>query len=107
MSTSDVTFTEAIEEPVPALNDRQVPHVTHPRTVPLPTSELFLPNGNVHIKNLRDQFFHEGKLLKEDVLILLERAEKLFEVEPNVVRVKSPITSRNFRNIFIIYYMNI
>lgn len=94
--STDVIFTEAIEEPVPALNDRQVPHVTHPRTVPLPTSDLFLPNGNIHIKNLRDQFFHEGRLLKEDVMTLLDRAEKLFEVEPNVIQVKSPITSLEF-----------
>lgn len=45
---------------------------------------------------LKFHFFHEGRLTEEQALYILEHATKIFSNEPNMVLVKSPVTSAYF-----------
>ena len=42
---------------------------------------------------LKTHFFQEGRLTEEQALCILEHATKIFSREPNMVPVKSPVTS--------------
>lgn len=42
---------------------------------------------------LRDHFFQEGRLTEIQAMFILERATQMLSREPNLVKVKSPVTS--------------
>jgi hypothetical protein len=42
---------------------------------------------------LKSHFFCEGRLTEDQALYILEHATKIFSTEPNMVPVKSPVTS--------------
>jgi serine/threonine-protein phosphatase 2B catalytic subunit len=42
---------------------------------------------------LKEHFFREGRLMEEHALFILERATDKLSREPNMVDVKSPVTS--------------
>lgn len=44
---------------------------------------------------LKHHFFREGRLTEAQALFILERATELLEKEPNMVEVKSPVTSES------------
>ena len=42
---------------------------------------------------LKSHFYREGRLTEDQALYILEHATKIFSTEPNMVPVKSPVTS--------------
>jgi serine/threonine-protein phosphatase 2B catalytic subunit len=42
---------------------------------------------------LKEHFFREGRLTEEQALFILERTTEVLQREPNLVDVKSPVTS--------------
>lgn len=60
-------------------------------------SEFYLPDGTGDLKPnpsfLRSHFFREGRLTEEQALFILEKVTNIFAAEPNMVEVKSPVTS--------------
>jgi serine/threonine-protein phosphatase 2B catalytic subunit len=42
---------------------------------------------------LRDHFLHEGRLTEVQVLAILRQSTDVLTAEPNVLKVKSPVTS--------------
>lgn len=69
------------------------------KSVPPPTDvipedgELFgNPGGLPNYKFIRDHFRREGKLKESQVLKIIKMATKLFENEPNLLHVPSPVT---------------
>lgn len=45
-----------------------------------------------NIEFLKDHFFHEGRLTEEQAMWILEETTKLMSKEPNLLRVKGPVT---------------
>jgi hypothetical protein len=74
--------------------ERALPHVTPPRSFVLKHEELFDPKTNLpNLDLLKQHLIEEGKLLKEDVLEIVNRTTQLFVEEPNILIVKEPVTS--------------
>ncbi|KAG6886351.1 hypothetical protein C0992_004469 [Termitomyces sp. T32_za158] len=48
---------------------------------------------------LKDHFFREGRLTEDQALFIVERTTELLSREPNLVDVKSPVTSERARRI--------
>jgi serine/threonine-protein phosphatase 2B catalytic subunit len=59
-------------------------------------AEFFAINPNGERKPnpafLKEHFFHEGRLLEEQALFILNLATRTLAKEPNMVEVKSPVT---------------
>lgn len=65
-----------------------------------PTDEEFYVHDEAGNKKpnhsyLKHHFFREGRLTEAQALFILERATELLEKEPNMVEVKSPVTSES------------
>jgi serine/threonine-protein phosphatase 2B catalytic subunit len=63
----------------------------------LPTDEEFWAtdqqgNQKPNPEFLREHFFHEGRLTEDQALAVLRLCRDLLASEPNVLRVKSPVT---------------
>jgi len=104
-SHSDTEYSEATvpsQPPAPGKDlhtftlptrERALPNVPPPRAYILKHDELFdivtnLPNLDL----LKQHLFEEGKILKEDVLEIVNRATQFFLEEPNILIVKEPVT---------------
>jgi serine/threonine-protein phosphatase 2B catalytic subunit len=73
--------------------ERIVKTVTAPTDVIPTDEELFAnPGGLPDYKLLRDHFKREGKLTQNQVLKIIKMATKIFENEPNLLDVPSPVT---------------
>ncbi|ETW31254.1 hypothetical protein C923_02058 [Plasmodium falciparum UGT5.1] len=82
-------------EPLPdPKNDRQVKDVEPPPAKPL-SLELLYPNGTEEppdYKALRDHLKKEGRIRKEDCLDIIKKVIDIVSNEPNLLRLKDPIT---------------
>lgn len=82
-------------EPLPdPKNDRQVKDVEPPPAKPL-SFELLYPNGPDEApdyKVLRDHLKREGRVRKEDCLDIIKKVIDIVSNEPNLLRLKDPIT---------------
>lgn len=75
-------------------NDRQVKDVEPPPAKPL-SLELLYPNGPDEApdyKALRDHLKKEGRIRKEDCLDIIKKVIDIVSNEPNLLRLKDPIT---------------
>lgn len=73
--------------------ERIIKNVTPPTSVIFTDDDLFgNPGGLPNYKLLREHFKREGKLKKEQVLKIISMATKIFESEPNLLEVPSPVT---------------
>lgn len=75
-------------------NDRQVKDVEPPPAKPL-SLELLYPNGPDEApdyKVLRDHLKKEGRIRKEDCLDIIKKVIDIVSNEPNLLRLKDPIT---------------
>jgi hypothetical protein len=61
-------------------------------------TEFYLADGHGVVKPnpsfLKEHFFREGRLTESQALFILERATEVLSKEPNLVNVKSPVTSQ-------------
>lgn len=69
------------------------------QSLPAPTKEILSdkelfgnPGGLPNYKLLREHFKREGKLKQDQVLRIIKTATKIFENEPNLLHVSSPVT---------------
>ena len=68
--------------------------VPEPGTFNPPNAHLFEPGQNIpNVSFLRQHFLHEGRLTEDQALMIIQRTTEVFEAEPNLVQVKSPVTS--------------
>lgn len=74
-------------------NDRRVPSVPMPITKPLEYDELFGEDGKPRISVVRRHLTGEGRLTKEQLIIILDMATELLYDEPNMLEIDGPITS--------------
>jgi hypothetical protein len=75
----------------PSLIPAQVPE---PGTFNPPNAHLFEPGQSIpNVSFLRQHFLHEGRLTEDQALMIIQRTTEVFEAEPNLVQVKSPVTS--------------
>lgn len=60
-------------------------------------AELYLRGDhgelNPNPKYLKDHFLHEGRVTETQALFILDRVTEVLSREPNMVEVKSPVTS--------------
>lgn len=88
---SEVEQIGEAEENDAALERVNVDVVPIPR-YPLKTELLFNQNGSLNISNLKDHLLKEGRLWKKDAIKLVQTASALFKDEPNLLRLRDPIT---------------
>jgi serine/threonine-protein phosphatase 2B catalytic subunit len=94
-----------IKEKSPYIRPRDIPENTTERHVPsvpppaayIPTDEQFYttdPQGRRRPNPdfIREHFLREGRLNEEHALAILRRATDVLSNEPNVLRIKSPVT---------------
>jgi hypothetical protein len=68
--------------------------VPEPATFNPPNAHLFEPGqGLPNVPFLKQHFSREGRLTEEQALTILQRTTDLLGTEPNLVQVKSPVTS--------------
>jgi len=81
----------AVEEKDPAL-ERMVPEAVAVPRYPLASEKLFNEDASINLKNLTEHLLKEGRLKKDDILKIVVAASKLFEEEPNLIRLRDPIS---------------
>eukprot|EP00002_Diphylleia_rotans_P006703 TRINITY_DN1607_c0_g1_i2.p1 TRINITY_DN1607_c0_g1~~TRINITY_DN1607_c0_g1_i2.p1 ORF type:complete len:215 (+),score=43.37 TRINITY_DN1607_c0_g1_i2:99-743(+) len=72
--------------------ERIVREVPYPETKTLAPERVFDADGKPMIENLRAHFVAEGRLRREDVKRIIERATEIFRKESNLLTIDSPIT---------------
>ena len=100
-----------IKEKSPYIRPRDIPENTTERHVPsvpppaafTPTDEQFYttdPQGRRRPSPdfIREHFLREGRLREDQALAILRRATDALSSEPNVLRIKSPVTGASRRN---------
>jgi serine/threonine-protein phosphatase 2B catalytic subunit len=78
--------------------NRAVPSVSAPPAKPLPHTEVFNTDGKINTNTLKDHFFREGKLELEDVKHIIITATEILRKEPNLLKLQSPMTSKDTSN---------
>ena len=76
--------------------ERMVSSVPAPPMKPLAHNDLFNTNGEINLPLLKKHLFLEGRLLAEDFIQIVKGAMLLLKNEPNLLRLKSPMTSLFF-----------
>ncbi|KAJ9453771.1 Calcineurin subunit A [Diplonema papillatum] len=73
--------------------DRAIPKVKPPSWEPLPSNEVWDKNtGLPNLANLKAHFLAEGLLHEKDVVKIVGEASALMRKEPNLLRLKDPLT---------------
>ncbi|PVV04976.1 hypothetical protein BB560_000503 [Smittium megazygosporum] len=54
--------------------------------------KIFLPDGKPSLPFLKDFFLREGRLTEEQAIKIIDKATELFQAEPNLLHLGSPIT---------------
>ncbi|GMM31492.1 calcineurin catalytic subunit A [Martiniozyma asiatica (nom. inval.)] len=72
--------------------DRIVSHVSQPILTIPSDSELFSRSGLPDYKLMKEHFKGEGKLSQSQVLKIIRMATAIFEKEPNMLQIESPVT---------------
>jgi len=80
------------DEKIDEANIRMVPEVDPIPRYPIAKDMLFNENQSLNLKNLKAHFSKEGRLRKEDALKIVKTASALLEDEPNLLRLRDPIT---------------
>jgi serine/threonine-protein phosphatase 2B catalytic subunit len=80
----------------PGTRDRQVPSVPAP-AAQTPPDDLFYTTDSHGRRRpnpdfIRQHFLREGRLREDQALTILRQATDVLAAEPNVLRVKSPVT---------------
>lgn len=73
-------------------DDRMVKSVVPPPRHPLAHNLLFDSNGKVNLKVLGEHLHKEGRLRKEDALLIVGNCGKLWKKEDNILHLRDPIT---------------
>lgn len=77
--------------------------VPEPGTFNPPNAKLFEHGQSIpNVSFLREHFLREGRLTEDQALMIIQRTTEVFEAEPNLVHVKSPVTSEWPCRFFII-----
>ena len=80
---------ELLPDPV---NDRQVKQVKPPPHKPITRAMLYVGNSNMpNWERLRDHLAAEGRVSKEDALILIEQTANILKAEPNMLEISDPV----------------
>jgi len=93
-----VVTQEKKRDPPKNTKERVMKDVPAPASSPLAHTTLFNlksenePIKNINIPALQSHLFSEGRLLKQDVIWLVEKATEIFAAENNVLDVTAPIT---------------
>jgi serine/threonine-protein phosphatase 2B catalytic subunit len=74
------------------LDDRHVKSMPTPMHQPLTHDELFPGPNEIDWKLLRDHLHREGRVLAEHALEIIRRMGELLRSEPNLIKLKDPIT---------------
>jgi len=72
--------------------ERMVPEVENMPRYPMASELLFKEDGSINIPNLKAHFLKEGRLAKNDILKIATSAMNLFADEPNLIRLRDPIS---------------
>ena len=72
--------------------DRARPQIQPPNWEALPRAKVFDAKGMPMTENLRTHFFREGLLSETDALEIINRAAAILRKEPNLMRIKDPVT---------------
>ena len=76
--------------------DRVIAEVTPPPSQALPSASVY--KGNLQLGSkpdwrvLKDHFFKEGFILKQDAMRIITQAEQIFKSEPNIMHLQDPVT---------------
>lgn len=83
-----------MEELKDPLKDRIVTTLPMPPAYPLSRKKIFPKgdNGPVDVETLSQHLLLEGSLLKEDVLFIISRANKIMRQDPNLFHLADPLT---------------
>lgn len=73
-------------------DDRMKPAVVAPPRFPMPHTELFNDDDSINLANLKAHLTKEGRLRLEDAYEIIRRASLVYRKEPNLLRLKDPIT---------------
>ncbi|KAH9965239.1 Metallo-dependent phosphatase [Russula dissimulans] len=87
---------QAVVDVPPDTHERHVKHVPQPIAT-VPSYEHFWTNDQhgrrkPHPEFLRDHFLREGRLTEDQALAILRQCTDVLAAEPNVLRVKGPVT---------------
>ena len=74
-------------------DDRKIKKVPKPISTKPLEEEIFLKE-KINTKLLKKHFLGEGKLEKQHVLKLLNKAKEVLSEEPNLLRLSDPITGK-------------
>merc|ERR1719249_270749 len=72
--------------------DRFIKDVLAPPRFPLAHNKLFRDDGSIDLEVLGDHLNREGRLSNEDAFYLIKTATELYKAEPNLLRLRDPIT---------------
>ena len=78
---------------------RAVDTVTKPVPYKLSAEQLFC-DGQPNVTDLRNFLLREGRLEIAAAEMLIERALKVFESEPNILKLKPPLKVHKFQGLF-------
>merc|ERR1719411_590814 len=83
---------EEAKNDMEAEDDRPIKDVVAPPRFPLAHNKLFRADGSIDLEVLGEHLNREGRLRKEDALKIVKTASALLEDEPNLLRLRDPIT---------------
>lgn len=74
--------------------ERVLSEVPHPPCKPLAHEECFDNEEFPNVSVIKEWLRQEGKLLKKDIMSIVERATEIFREEPNMIDLQAPVTSK-------------
>ncbi len=75
-----------------SINDRFIKEVVPPPVFPIDKSSLYKNEKEYNYENIKKWILREGKLSKNDIVDLIVKTTKILKEEPNVLKLKDPIT---------------
>lgn len=75
-----------------SINDRFIKEVLPPPIFPIDKKSLYKENEEYNYEGIKKWLLREGKLSKNDMVDLIIKTTKIFKSEPNVLKLKDPIT---------------
>eukprot|EP01083_Nonionella_stella_P262576 892712_1 len=73
-------------------DDRMIHDVPQPPRFPLAHNKLFRDDGSIDLEILAEHLIFEGRLRFDDAIHIIRTAKELFKKEPNLLRLRDPIT---------------
>ena len=75
-----------------SINDRFIKEVLPPPVFPIDKNSLYKNEKEYNYENIKKWLLREGKLSKNDIVDLIVKTTKILKEEPNVLKLKDPIT---------------